>query len=215
MKTLLLTKEFTKQTENVLTPLFLEEGFTEQGIDHYRRYVNPFIHCIWLQERSDMEAMCVNLGVHLDFLPVPGRITTPPITDVIEMECSIRVRLTPNDVFDYWWPSSSAKKQVTSIKDLYIEKGIPFFEKYTSFPDIFEKIEIDDIKSGEALKILPEKSWIGMAVFLAQIHKHIGNNERAIQFSNFGLELLKDLNPRHTRGTIKELKDIIRFCEHK
>lgn len=212
MKKILLTNEFTKKIEEILNPYLIGLGFSQQSIDHYRRYKTPYIHCIWLQERSDRKALCVNMGVHLDFLPVPGRLTSPPVNDVVEMECSIRVRLATQDGSDFWWPSYSPEKNVKSMQEVFRKNGIPFFERYTLFPGVFESITTKDILSGDALKIMPEKSWGGMAIFLARINEHIGRKDKAIQFSELGLELLKGANPRHTRPTKKELEDIIARC---
>jgi len=209
MKRTLLNKDFTEQVKTILVPYFKEQGFTQSGIDHYRRYIKPFIHCVWLQESSDRKALCVNLGVHLDFLPLCGMISIPKVEDVIQPACDITDRLTPKGQYDYWWPAEQAKRQVKSIKALFQKEGIAFFERYTSFPDVFESVTIEDIKSGDALKIVPGLSRRGIAMFLACIYEHIGQKEKAVQFSEYGLENIKEANPRHTRPAKKVFEDII------
>jgi hypothetical protein len=209
MKRTLLNKDFTEQVETILVPYFKEQGFAQSGIDNYRRYKKPFIHCIWLQERSDRKALCVNLGVHLDFLPLCGMISISKVEEVIQPACDITDRLTPKSQYDYWWPAKRAKRQVKSIKALFQKEGIDFFERYTSFPDVFESVTIEDIKSGNASVILPEKTRRGMAMFLARIYEHIGQKEKAVQFSEYGIETIKEANPRHIRPTKKAFEDII------
>ena len=209
MKRTLLTKEFTKQVESILAPFFIEQGFSRQGIDHYRRIIKPFIHCIWLQERSDRKALCVNMGVHLDFIPLSGMISISEIDKVVQPSCCIMDRLAPQGKYDYWWPAKPTQKQVKSIKKLFGKDGKSFFEQYVNFPDVFESITIGDIQSGDALKVLPGMTKRGMAVFLARIYEHIRQKEKAIQFSKFGLEIIKNANPRHMRPTKKIFEDII------
>jgi len=206
MKKTLLTKDFTEQVERILVPFFKEQGFTQQGIDNHRRYTKPFIHCIWLQERSDRKALCVNLGVHLEFIPLAGMVSMPKIEEIIQPACCIMDRLAHSE----WWPARWPRKQVKSIKSLFQKEGIPFFQRYTSFPDVFESITIEDIKSGKALGILPGKTQRGMAIFLARVFEHIGQKEKAVEFSEYGLEVIKEANPFHVRPTKKAFQDIIR-----
>jgi len=204
MKRTLLNKDFTEQVETILVPYFKEQGFAQSGIDNYRRYKKPFIHCIWLQERSDRKALCVNLGVHLDFLPLCGMISIPKVEEVIQPACDITDRLTPKGQYDYWWPAERAKRQVKSIKALYQKEGIAFFERYTSFPDVFESITLEDIKSSNASVILPGMTYVRMALFLARVNEYIGRSEKAIQFAEYGLG-----NIGRAKGLIKPFEEII------
>lgn len=212
-KIFLLTKQFTEQIDRILVPFLFEQGFSQQSIDHYRRIDQPFIHCIWLQERSDRKAVCMNMGVHLDFLPVAGRSTTTPVRDVVEIECSIRTRLSSKGRMVEWWPAIPAEQQVRSIKALFEEKGVKFFQLYDSFPSVFESITVEDVDTGAALRVLPEMTRRAMALFLARVYEHIGNKGKAVGFAEYGLELVNQMKPMHAKPMKKTFEDIIKRCK--
>jgi hypothetical protein len=207
---ILLSEEFTRHIESILVPLFRAQGFTQQGIDNYRRIHKPFIYCVNLQERSDKKAICVNMGVHLNFLPVSGQLAVPPENEIFESSCSIRSRLALKDQSDCWWIADPAQYQVESIKQLFQQEGISFFEKYSLFPGIFESVAIMDIESGNAMKVLPGKTRIGMAMFLACVYDYLGKKEQALQFAQYGLKNIGVGHPQKGKGLIKPFKEIIK-----
>lgn len=185
---ILLTKDFTKQIECVLRPFLIQHGFSRVSTSRYRRYIKPFIHCIWIQERSDGAAVCVNLGVHLDFIPGVGSSTILPVEKVQEVDCEIRTRLAPGSQADCWWPAEPPEKQVASIKSLMEHEGLAFFERYNSFPGVFESIRVGDIDSTEGWRILPGLPIGRIALLLARVHDHIGHQEEAVEFAEYGLK---------------------------
>jgi len=206
MKRTLLNKDFTEQVETILVPYFREQGFIQQSIDNYQRSIKPFIHCINLQERSDRQALCVNMGVHLDFLTVPAKLEIPPVKEIKEIECAIRCRLGYKGQSVEWWPAKRAKRQVKSIKALFQKEGIAFFDRYTSFPDVFESITLEDIKSSNASVILPGMTYVRMALFLARVNEYIGRSEKAKHFAEYGLD-----NIGRAKGLVKSFEEII-YC---
>jgi hypothetical protein len=205
----LLTNEFTQMIRTILIPFLKEQGFSYRVINHYQRIQKPFVHCINLQVRSDGKAMCVNMGVHLDFLPVSGQLEIPPVDDIKEINCSIRTRLSPKDQFDCWWVAGPARTQVESIKQLFQEQGIAFFERYSVFPDVFQLVTVEDIESGNAMKVLPGLTRIGMAMILARVYEHIGHKEKAVLFSEYGLKNIGVGHPQKGKGLIKPFQEII------
>ncbi len=207
----LLNKEFTRQLELLISPFLREQGFTQRGIDTYQRHMKPFVHCVWLQERSDKKALCVNLGVHLDFIPLPGMVSKPDLAEIVQPACYIMDRLKVKGQSDYWWPSEPSHDQVMSIKRMLMNEGIPFFDKYTVFPGVLESIKVDDIKSGDAQAILRGMTKKAMALFLARVYEFIGAKEKAVHFSEYGLEVIKGANPFHVRLIKKCFEDIIRL----
>ncbi len=204
-----LTNEFAKLAENQLVPFLSSCGFVKRTIDNYQRYYKPFIHCIWVQKRSDNAAVCVNLGVHLDFLA--SAVEGIKMVDCIEEpDCRIRRRLAPNGMNDYWWPLRPVEKQIVSIQAMLSEIGFPFFETYRSFPGLFDSITTESIMLEDSIPILPNMTKKGMALLLAQVYEHIGYKEKAIAFAECGLEILKQANPIHIRPMKKAFEDIIR-----
>ncbi len=172
-------------THNIAIILLVKELF-------YRAGQKPFIHCIWLQERSEKDAVCVNLGVHLDFVFVSGKLHIPPVTEIEQIYCEVKDRLASSN----WWLAKPAKEQVTSIRMAMEQEGVIFFERYKIFPGFLESITIDDINTGEVLKYLPGMTYIRLALFLARVNDYIGRREKAVQFSEYGLKNIGVENPQ-------------------
>jgi hypothetical protein len=205
----LLTQEFTEMIRSIFLPYLKEQGFSCQGIKNYRRFQKPFIHCVNLQARSDGKAICVNMGVHLDFLPVSGRLEIPSVDEIKEINCCIRTRLSPMGQSDCWWVADPAMNQVELIKQLFQEQGIAFFEKFRLFPDVFGLVTIEDIESGNTMKVFPGKTRVGMAMLLARVNDHIGQKEKSIQFAQYGLRNVGLGHPQSGKGLIKPFREII------
>ena len=131
-------------------------------------------------------------------------ISIPKVEEVIQPACDIMDSLTPKGQYDYWWPAKRAKRQVKSIKALFQKEVTAFFERYTSFPDAFESIMLEDIESGAASVILPSMTYVRMALFLARVNEYIGRSEKAIQFAKYGLD-----NIGRAKGLVKSFEEII------
>ncbi len=202
---ILLTKEFTDCIKERLVPALEQHGFNRNGIDNYQRYMKPFIHCIWLQARSEGDAICVNFGVHLDFLPIVGISDNIPIEKIEQIHCEIKDRLASSR----WWPALPAKEQVTSLITVLKQEGMPYFERFSSFPGIFDSITVNDIESGKAIQCLPRMTNIRIALLLARVNEHVGKKEMAVQFAQYGLKNIGIGHPQKGKALIKTFQDII------
>jgi len=148
---------------------------------------------------------CVDLGVHLDFLPVvAGGIPARPEAMSVT-ECEIRKRLTPNPDFeDFWWAYHDPHACEDVLAALQT-RGLPFFEQFQSFPTFWQSISVDDLRTGKYGIFLPGLTTTRAALLLARLHACLGDQSRCRAFAEFGLEVV----PAIATGPTKALKELL------
>ena len=153
-----------------------------------RRCVSPFIHCVWVQERSDKAAVCLNLGVHLDFIPtVTGKM---PTIDIIEQpDCEIKYRLVMEGERDQWWSKDEPEKAADEMYDLFKTVGRAFLAQFEVFPGVLGSLSRDDIESGKASLYLSGMTRVRIALLLARVWYHIGESEKMVEFAEYGMRI--------------------------
>ena len=173
--------------ETKAIPFLKSKGFSGKEV-HWVRYRAPFIDCVEFQIRSDKRAYCVNLGVHLDFLPAPSGETRNDIADVTESDCEIRQRLSPTNTVDYWWDMTDTDETEAMLECLK-SRGISFFENYTNLPDCFSKINLDNLDGDICMALLPTMTKVRRVLLLARIYDYLGDSEHALEWAQFGKEI--------------------------
>jgi hypothetical protein len=93
-----MTPEFREQLKRKLAPLLRGHGFSGSGVN-FRRHVGDVIQVLNIQGSRYGGSCCVNLAVHLTFLPtVLG--DPPDAKKITESLCEFRKRLAPDGEFD-------------------------------------------------------------------------------------------------------------------
>ena len=165
-----------------------------KGRWHFRRVRSPYIDLVELQRRSDGQAACVNLGLHLDFLPPPSSDNLRP-EDCAIGNCAIQARLTPSDDLpDYWWGFGDTDLEaVRSAEDLircFVQRGLPFFDYYTDLPGPFGLVSVESLRVGSYLRVQIKGNFTSpalAALVLARIHEHLQDWTKAEAFAQFGI----------------------------
>src|SRR5579875_1395554 len=109
-----------------LFPLLRAEGFKGSGTT-FRRIKNEIIHVVNIQGSRYGGECCVNLCVHLSFLPIPGmdRLTDPK--KLKEYECCFRNRLHEAREDDHWWSygttEAEAEASLANLIATYRRRG--------------------------------------------------------------------------------------------
>ncbi len=195
---------FMKSLAGNLVPVMQREGFSGSSIE-YKRLAGRIISILSVQEHSDRSKCCVNLGVHLDFLPaVPGN-TTVAIGEMSQSQCEIKKRLVPgHGLSDYWWEYRAGDRAVGNIIASFQEDGRSFFGRFAAFPLFWTSIDVERLKE-DFSGLLPGVTRVRAALMLARIHKFNGSNARCREFAEFGLSVAKPM----ASGPKRELKRLL------
>lgn len=180
-------KEFLLAVRDHLSPRLESTGFESSELA-WRRFRNPYVDCVEIQIRSDQRACCVNLGLHLSFLPAAGTKTSIDPARLQLIDCEIRSRATRNGESDSWWEFKNDPSEVDCLVSCAMKNVELFFGKYRDFPQPFLDFEPSDLASEEMTALLPAMTKVRRTLFLARLHEHLGDHKRAKFWSQFGLE---------------------------
>lgn len=176
----------------------------------YRKCVNEIINFIWIQEHSDKSKFCVNLGVHLSFLPaVPGSKIIP-FNEMDQAHCEIKKRLVPShDLVDYWWLFSELNDSMLEVLDAYQTDGVQFFNRFSNYPSDWQNFTVGNVKDPSFTTLLPGVTKVRAALMFARIHKQLGDLSKCKEFANLGLEVAGKM----AVGPRSALKALLKECE--
>ncbi len=162
----------------------LRQGFSGK-LNEFRKIVSPVIICVNLQEKSNHKEFCINIGVHLGFIPPTGSLETLENLDKITyLQCELKYRVTPEDkLLDYWWDLNNFNDAI----EIFEKRND--IEKFLDFPNYYTNIEVEALNNEKMLKLLPGLTQLRAAMFLARIHAELGNKQKCIEFSEFGLSI--------------------------
>jgi hypothetical protein len=187
--------QFHSQVKQVLKPAFVADGFRASGTT-YRRSLGEVIHVIALQGSVHGGQCCVCLGIHLTFLPVVGSADVCDSAKITEPECEFRSRLVPLGQSDFWWSygvtEREAQASAESILRLYRDVGVPYFGRFTTFPDDFVRVTPSMLADGSGADGAPLPfpkggTIVRRSLALSRIALHTGRTADAKQFAEIGL----------------------------
>ncbi len=175
---------FRELLKTRLGPVLCADGFARIGKE-WQRIVGPLINCLNVQNKSDNAACCVNLGVHLAFLPtftssVSGSKPIDPA------DCEISDRLCWEGEPDHWWPYADGERAADDLVACYERRGRDYFALFARFPRPFVDVELPDFRDKATTDLFPMMTKVRKALLLARVHDHLGNAEKAVEFSRFG-----------------------------
>lgn len=185
-------------------PYLADSGFKRNG-QRFQRVIGEVYHIIGLQKNKYGGSCCVNLGVHLSFLPLPGGVY-PQAGETLRVEsCEFQWRLAPPGYTDYWWAyeqGSAAHLPLTFLNEVnrglserarhlantYKTAGEPAFLRLASVEQVAALIRLRDLDN--PARVVPEYAFTpGRAgLTMARIHRHLGNTDLACRFAKAGLE---------------------------
>ncbi|HSB65773.1 MAG TPA: DUF4304 domain-containing protein [Anaerolineales bacterium] len=185
-------------------PFLSRVGFEGDG-ERFQRTIGDVIHVIGLQKNKYGGSCCVNLGIHLSFLPLSAGNFPQPGVPVRAESCEFQWRLKPAGYTDYWWayepgvaghlPLSILQEENRDLAErarhlatTYETTGEPAFQHLISLNQIAALIKLEDLDN--EWPIVPEYAFTPgrAALTMARIHKHLGDYELARQFALAGLQ---------------------------
>lgn len=178
-------------------------GFVGSG-QNFHRIREEVIQVINIQVNKYGGSCCVNLGLHLTFLPIAGESPLMDPKKLRASSCEFRWRLAPPGATDYWWGyeegvtahlpfgMSGGKGQgpVEKARDLmktYEAYGEPRFQSVMTIEAIARLFQPDDIEDDKPLPLYGYTHSRG-ALTMARIHSYLGNKKLSRQFAEVGLE---------------------------
>ena len=182
--------QFLAKVKQIIKPALLANGFQVSGTT-YRRKLGKVIHVVNLQGSRHGGQCCVCLGIHLDFLQTAGSGNICDPAKITEPECEFRLRLAPEGQTDCWWnygvTEDEAEASVESILQLYREVGLPYFERFATFPDDFVLTKPSMLVSGAPLPFPGYSTIARQALTLGRIALYTNRIADAKQFAEIGL----------------------------
>lgn len=187
-------EEFREILDREWVPVLTEMGFTRRR-PHWRRLQGPFIDCVNLQHSKWHDECCVNLGVHLVFLPLLVTSEMPDPARLKEVECAFRDRLTPwtksKDWWrqygggDYWWKYRNPQKNARHLIDTFVEYADSYLRQFDNFPQPFDSVTTEDARRDR------DKGSPGQLFVWAHVHLHLQYMESARKFAQLGLDRVR------------------------
>lgn len=185
---------FFEHLKSEFNPQLTSLGFS--GDDRtYRRVRGDVISMVNIQEHRRGDRCCINLALHLTFLPASWARHSLSIDKLTAADCEFLWRLSPLHKRDYWWRYSRLfKSPVRCAGHLirtFMERGEALFDRYRSADDFAGLFKPDDFTTGAWLKAEPDgiKPRRG-ALTMARIHLHLGRIAEAKAFAQAGMELI-------------------------
>lgn len=181
--------EFKKIVTKNLTPFLREKNWKGSGF-YYTKNIENIIRIITIQPSRSGGKFCIEIGIHFDFIPL---ILPKDFSKIKTWDVDIHDRLTPDDFGDFWWdfPSNGQIENILfeEIKGLIIRKAEPYFDKYNNWKENISELKVTDIENGKSKKMFPIQP-LRTILMIARINMHLGKNERAIEFSRYGLSVI-------------------------
>ena len=182
--------QFHAQVRKILTPVLIADGFRASGTT-FRRPLGEVLHVVTLQGSVHGGQCCVCLGIHLAFLPTVGSSAVPDAEKIEEPECEFRTRLAPVGQPDAWWTYGQTEREAAesadSILSLYRAVGVPYFARFSCFPDDFARVTPEMLATDGELPFPAGGTFVRRALALSRIAMHSGNAANARAFAEIGL----------------------------
>lgn len=178
--------DFVAALAERMTGLLEALGFKRVSDDLFVRFNETHeINVISIQKHSSEPSVCLNFGVHYDFMPKIGS-TELANEDTIELpDCEVKVRVTPDpSKKDYWWVIGV--ESVDEIATLIESKAEGFFNRYGINGDI-SSIVVDDLNDSLP-DVLASLTKVRACLILARMQETLGNTESAAAFAKYGIK---------------------------
>lgn len=185
-----------------------ELGFKKTTDDLFVRFkAGREISVISIHKNSSEPKLCVNFGVHYDFLPKLGTTQLAEGGKIELPDCEVKVRVTPEpELNDYWW--SFDAEAIEEISDLILNQVEKFFSRYDVDGDI-TTITPEDL-DGEMPDVVAPLTKVRASLVLARIHEVNGSAEKASSFAKYGIKAVG-----MAVGPKKMLKEILKRIEQQ
>lgn len=195
-------QRFYVSFDELFSAFMKENAFQSSRSGVYFRLNNTHeINLITIQKHTSRPEVCLNFGVHYDFLPSAGSLLPAKPGSMDLAECEIKVRVTPQQSeSDHWWPLQNSS--VEEIVSLICKKSPAFFEAYKV--ENLKECKLSDF-DGLISGVFSPLTEIRACLILATINEICGDKSKAKKFADLGIT-----KSGLAVGPRKALKDLIK-----
>jgi len=184
---------FKEQLRERLSPVLRKGGFRGTG-QRYRRAEGEMLHAVTIQGARAGGSCCVELGIHLRFLPSPsGRPVDA--SKLTSYDCEWRTRLARPGQGNTWWDYGgtlgAARASVADLVATFEAVALPLFGQFESFPGRFAAITPADIQNGAAGLPALVGSVPRCALAMARVAERLGRPDSRRAFAELGLRCVQ------------------------
>lgn len=196
-------ERFFAVLKNEFSPALRRYGFKGSG-HRFQREIGEIIHVIGIQTNKYGGSCCVNLGLHLRFLPLTTGKILAQGEKIRAESCEFRWRLAPPGNTDYWWAFeegikshlplgidgkevSGSDEQARHLIKIYDAYGETRFQSVMTIEAVAQAIRIEDIERGWPVSPLYSFTAARAGLTMARIHKYLGDSQQARKFAQAGL----------------------------
>lgn len=188
--------KFKRLVNKHFKPEVVKLGWTGSDYDYRKFEPNQLVKVFGMYGSWTGGKVYCETGIHFDFLPVYYGSNTP-IEKIKVTECLIRPRLSAGTWYFY---ENEARNigQVKAILNEFMTLGKSFYADFENFPIPFDSVAADEIfqKQYRLMGKYSIDNPFQFAIMLKDINLHIGNLEKAKEFSEKGIEETKKFADR-------------------
>jgi hypothetical protein len=189
-------------------PRLISLGFS--GDDKiFRRIRGDIISMVTIQEHRAGDRCCINLAMHLAFLPASWARHSLSIEKLTAADCEFQWRLDPPHKHDYWWRYQrwfqSPVRCADHLTRAFRDRGETLFDRYQSIADFAALYSPEDFTTGDWLRVSPRLKPRRGALTMARIHLQMGRLAEARAFAQAGISLISP-----TTGLAVEYQNILK-----
>ena len=115
----------------------------------------------------------------------------PDAEKIEEPECEFRTRLAPIGQSDAWWTYGGTEREAAasaqSILDLYRAVGVPYFARFSRFPEDFSQVTPSMLAGDGQLPFPAGGTFVRRALALSRIAMKTAKAADARSFAEIGL----------------------------
>ncbi|WP_310830091.1 DUF4304 domain-containing protein [Paenibacillus pedocola] len=199
------TTEFRKLLQLHLKPRLNQLGF--MGSDHHFRKNSDehFIYTLVIQGNRYGGSCCMELGVHLDFLPI-GLNGKADIHNLTVYDCEFRERIEAGFPwaqrifarqpqarwFEYGESEADAIRTINRMYKVFKVRGLEYFDQFKGFPGPILSITLEHLKAERSKQRIsmgaPQN--LRLALVIARTHEFVGDLDSSLKFAEWGLNHL-------------------------
>jgi hypothetical protein len=207
-----VTPFFKAQLKLRFAPLLRAHGFGGSGLT-FRRFANPVIQVVHVQGARAGDSCCVELGVHLAFLPTAMEDFVDPKRIPVQA-CEFRRRLAPDGADDQWWSYGETERDSASSVDQLMATlevvGLTFLNRHLVYPGSFGLVTPESLRNREFVVFPGPTTLPRAALTMARISAERAMPAQARAFISVGLEELAR-TPGVGIGIERQLRDLGRL----
>nr|WP_232381216.1 DUF4304 domain-containing protein [Paenibacillus tianjinensis] len=178
------------------------------GSDHHFRKNSDehFIYTLVIQGNRYGGSCIMELGVHLDFLPIglSGKADNHNLT---VYDCEFRERIEAGipwnqrifgpaqaqaGWFEYGKSEADAIRTINRMYKVFKVRGLEYFDQFKGFPKPILSISLEELKAGRSKQQMSMGAPLDLrlALVIARTHEFVGDLDSSLKFAEWGLNHL-------------------------